>query len=77
MFKVEKILEVHTKKDGSHEFLIRWKGFKPSEDTWEPEAHLNCHELIEKFMKKVDQVCLYLFFIHNIYPSCHLFLTKL
>jgi len=54
-YEVEKILEVHTRKDGSREFLIRWKGYRPSDDTWEPEAHLDCQELIEKFMGKVDK----------------------
>jgi len=54
-YEVEKILEVHTKKDGRREFLIRWKGYRPSEDTWEPEAHLNCKDMIAKFMERVDK----------------------
>uniref|UniRef100_A0A1B6G821 Chromo domain-containing protein n=1 Tax=Cuerna arida TaxID=1464854 RepID=A0A1B6G821_9HEMI len=54
-YEVEKILEVHTRKNGSREFLIRWKGYRPSDDTWEPEEHLDCPDLIEKFMEKVDK----------------------
>lgn len=54
-FEVEKIIEVHFKKDKNREFLIRWKGFGPNDDTWEPEEHLNCPHLIEKFMHKVEQ----------------------
>uniref|UniRef100_A0A1B6KKA2 Chromo domain-containing protein n=1 Tax=Graphocephala atropunctata TaxID=36148 RepID=A0A1B6KKA2_9HEMI len=54
-YEVEKILEVHTRKNGSREFLIRWKGYRPSDDTWEPEEHLDCPDLIEKFMDKVDK----------------------
>jgi hypothetical protein len=48
-------MEVHFKKNGSREFLIHWKGFSHKEDTWEPERNLNCPELIEKFMEKVDK----------------------
>ncbi|XP_051167747.1 uncharacterized protein LOC127285663 [Leptopilina boulardi] len=54
-FEVEKIIEVHFKKNKSREFLIRWKGFSSSDDTWEPEENLNCPELIEKFMEKVEK----------------------
>ncbi|XP_008558947.1 chromo domain-containing protein cec-1 isoform X1 [Microplitis demolitor] len=54
-FEVEKILDVHFKKNKSREFLIRWKGFSASDDTWEPEANLNCPDLITKFMDKVEK----------------------
>ncbi|XP_011636067.1 chromodomain-helicase-DNA-binding protein 2-like [Pogonomyrmex barbatus] len=55
-FEVEKIIEVHFKKNGTKEFLIRWKGFSPADDTWEPEKNLNCPELITKFMQKLEKV---------------------
>ncbi|XP_063979905.1 uncharacterized protein LOC135163926 [Diachasmimorpha longicaudata] len=54
-YEVERIIDVYFKKNGKREFLIRWKGFKPSEDTWEPEDNLNCPELIKKFMAKVEE----------------------
>ncbi|XP_053971209.1 chromobox protein homolog 1-like isoform X2 [Hylaeus anthracinus] len=54
-FEVEKIIEVHFKKNKTREFLIRWKGFSSADDTWEPEENLNCPELIEKFMQKVEK----------------------
>lgn len=54
-FEVEKIIEVHFKKNKTREFLIRWKGFTSADDTWEPEENLNCPELIEKFMQKVEK----------------------
>lgn len=54
-YEVERIIEVHFKKDKSREFLIRWKGFSSKEDTWEPEENLNCPELINKFMEKVEK----------------------
>jgi hypothetical protein len=53
---VEKVLEVKFKKQGKREFLIRWKGFPSSADTWEPEENLNCTDLINKLMAKVDKV---------------------
>ncbi|XP_069702012.1 chromobox protein homolog 1-like isoform X2 [Periplaneta americana] len=54
-YEVEKVMEVHFKKNGAREFLIHWKGFSHKEDTWEPESNLNCPDLIEKFMAKVDK----------------------
>ncbi|XP_015429940.1 PREDICTED: chromobox protein homolog 1 [Dufourea novaeangliae] len=54
-FEVEKIIEVHFKKNKTRQFLIRWKGFTAADDTWEPEENLNCPELIEKFMQKVEK----------------------
>ncbi|KAG8233828.1 hypothetical protein J437_LFUL008050 [Ladona fulva] len=53
--KVEKVVEVRFKKGGKREFLIRWKGFSSSDDTWEPEENLNCPDLIEKFLQKLEK----------------------
>lgn len=53
MLQVERIMEVHHKKNGSREFLIHWKGWSSRFDSWEPESNLNCSELINKFMDKV------------------------
>lgn len=55
-YEVERIMEVHHKKNGSREFLIHWKGWSSRFDSWEPESNLNCPELIKKFMDKVDNV---------------------
>jgi hypothetical protein len=56
VFQVKEVLEVKFMKNGKREFLIRWKGFGAKDDTWEPEAHLSCTDLIEKLMSKVDTV---------------------
>lgn len=52
-FEVQRILEVHHKANGKREFLVSWKGYPTSSDTWEPEEHLECPDLIKKFMNKV------------------------
>ncbi|CAH2091116.1 unnamed protein product [Euphydryas editha] len=53
-YEVDRILEVHHKKNGAREFLIHWKGWASQFDSWEPESNLNCPELIKKFMEKVE-----------------------
>lgn len=50
---MEKIVEVHHKRNGDKEFLIRWKGWGSGADTWEPESNLNCPDMIKKFLEKV------------------------
>ncbi|EFN79054.1 Chromobox protein-like protein 5 [Harpegnathos saltator] len=55
-FEVERIIEVHFKKNGKRDFLIRWKGFSAMDDTWEPEENLNCPDLITKFMQKLEKM---------------------
>lgn len=47
-FEVESILDSRTRK-GKTEFKIRWKGYSPSSDTWEPERNLNCEEILAAF----------------------------
>lgn len=48
---MEKLVSVRTSK-GSRQFLVRWKGYGESADTWENEKDLNCPELIQKFLAK-------------------------
>ncbi|KAH0507421.1 Chromodomain Y-like protein 2 [Microtus ochrogaster] len=48
--KVERIVDKRKNKKGKWEYLIRWKGYGSSEDTWEPEHHLlHCEEFIDEF----------------------------
>uniref|UniRef100_A0AC34F820 Chromo domain-containing protein n=1 Tax=Panagrolaimus sp. ES5 TaxID=591445 RepID=A0AC34F820_9BILA len=37
---------------GTHEFRIRWLGFPPEADTWEPEASLDCPTILKAYMDK-------------------------
>jgi len=51
LFEVESILGKRT-RHGKVEYLIRWKGFGPSEDSWEPVKNLQgCQQLIKDFTK--------------------------
>lgn len=54
-YEVEKIIDVHFKRNGAREYLVRWKGFGAKDDTWEPADNLNCSDLIEKFNEKLDK----------------------
>lgn len=53
-YEVERIIDVFFKKDQSREFLVRWKGYGKEYDTWEPENNLNCPDLIEKFIARLE-----------------------
>ena len=48
VLEVEKIM---AKKfcDGKPLYLLRWKGYDSSEDTWEPPENLGCPELLDEF----------------------------
>lgn len=56
IYEVDKIIEVHHKRNGRREFLVRWKGYSQAENTWEPEENMNCPDLIERFMAKVEHL---------------------
>lgn len=54
-YEVDKIIEVHHKRNGQREFLVHWKGYTHADNTWEPEEHMSCPELIQRFMAKVER----------------------
>ncbi|OWF47355.1 testis-specific chromodomain protein Y 2-like [Mizuhopecten yessoensis] len=50
-YEVVKILQQRRRR-GLTEFLVRWSGFGPQEDSWEQEGKLkNCGKLIQDFVK--------------------------
>jgi len=49
-FIVEKILKMRTTKKGKVQYLLKWKGFPDSENTWEPAENLECPDLIAAYM---------------------------
>lgn len=50
-YEVEKILD-HKMQKGKRFFLVRWTGFGPEEDSWEPEANLNCEKILQNYLKQ-------------------------
>ena len=51
VFEVEDILD-SCGKEFDRKFLVKWKGYKKSESTWEPLVNLqNCLDLVKKFIK--------------------------
>ena len=45
--EVERVVNVRTTHDGKKEYQVKWVG--DDELTWEPEANLNCDNLVERF----------------------------
>ncbi|XP_044269782.1 chromobox protein homolog 1-like [Tribolium madens] len=54
-FEVDRILDVYFKRNGQREFLVSWKGYPNSQNSWEPEENMDCKDLIKKFMSKVEK----------------------
>lgn len=42
----------HRTIKGLRQFLVRWKGYGESADTWENEKDLNCPDLIEEYLEE-------------------------
>ena len=53
-WEVETLLDQRRTGRGQRvlEYLVRWKGFGPEQDSWEPEKHIHCKTLIEDFERR-------------------------
>ncbi|XP_037945440.1 heterochromatin protein 1-like [Teleopsis dalmanni] len=47
-YVVEKICGRRVRK-GKFEYFLKWKGYSEEENTWDPEEHLYCQDLIEQY----------------------------
>lgn len=53
-YEVEEILR-HRQVGNETSYLLKWKGFPSSENSWEIESNLNCKELLESYWEKVRE----------------------
>ena len=69
-FEVEKILKMR-KRGKSTQYLVRWKGYHPEDDTWEPEANLrHAPDLIAEFKNQRSGKILQISIKELIKPAC-------
>ncbi|XP_055351672.1 axoneme-associated protein mst101(2)-like [Paramacrobiotus metropolitanus] len=54
LFCVEAVKAVRGKR-GEREFFIKWHGYPDSDNTWEPEEGVGHLEIVQDFLKELDQ----------------------
>ena len=54
-YSVEKIVDKRCDLNGKVQYLIKWKGYDHSENSWEPNENLYCDDLIEEFDNKLKE----------------------
>jgi hypothetical protein len=50
-YEVEKILDCQIVR-GKPKYLVKWKGYTDTENTWEPEKHFKNLEMIRQFYRQ-------------------------
>jgi hypothetical protein len=54
-YEVEKILDHKEEPDGSFKFLVKWKNFDESENSWVKDSDFNSKKLINKYWEEKDK----------------------
>ncbi|XP_068197762.1 chromodomain Y-like protein isoform X2 [Antennarius striatus] len=55
-YEVERIVDRRRSRRGRVEYLVRWRGYGPGGDTWEPEAHLStCLPFVHTFNRQLAE----------------------
>ena len=56
-YEVQKILDVHVERGRKRpKFLVRWKGYSPDNDTWEPPGNLiHSSEIVRQFLSELPR----------------------
>ncbi len=55
-FEVKLIVDHRILKSNRKEYLVRWEGYGPEHDTWEPESHLaNAPEVLAAYWRYVGE----------------------
>ena len=52
IYEVETVLDMRLTDEGKREFLIKWRGWGPTWNNWEPEEHILDKRMLRKFNKK-------------------------
>ena len=52
IYEVETVLAMRQTENGKREFLIKWKGWGPTWNNWEPEEHILDRRMLRKFNNK-------------------------